>query len=125
VVEPGGAPCLCGKNGCLETWLAVPHLEKRLADAPGRRDEVLAEAGRRLAVALAPIVSLLDLTQVILGGPADLVAGPLIEACQARVDDTTRVDFRGPAGISHSTLGDDAVLLGAAALVLRRRLGVH
>jgi predicted NBD/HSP70 family sugar kinase len=125
VVEPGGAPCLCGKNGCLETWLAIPHLERRLAAAPERRDAVLAEAGGYLAAALAPVVSLLDLTQVILGGPADLVAGPLLEACQARVDGATRVDFRGPATITHSTLGDDAVLLGAAALVLRRRLGVH
>jgi len=125
VVEPQGAPCLCGKLGCLETWLATPHLEARLAAAPGRRDAILAEAGRRLGTALGPITALLDLSQVQLGGPAELIAGPLLEAAQATVDADTRVDFRGPVQIACSTLGDDATLLGATALVLRRRLGVH
>jgi predicted NBD/HSP70 family sugar kinase len=125
VVEVDGADCLCGKRGCLETWLAVPHLNGRLAAAPGQRDAILATAGRYLGQVLAPIVSLLDLTQVILGGPQDLIAGPLLESSQQLVGDHTRVDFRGPVHLRHSTLGDDAVLLGAAALVLRRRLGVH
>ncbi|MDR1264992.1 MAG: ROK family transcriptional regulator [Propionibacteriaceae bacterium] len=125
VVEPDGVDCLCGKRGCLETWLAVPPLTARLAAAPGRRDQVLAQAGRHLGQVLAPIVSALDLSQVVLGGPADLIAGPLLEASQRLVGDHTRVDFRAPVTLSHSTLGDDAVLLGAAAHVLRRRLGVQ
>ncbi|MDR1806499.1 MAG: ROK family transcriptional regulator [Propionibacteriaceae bacterium] len=125
VVEPDGAPCRCGKRGCLETWLATPHLTQRLADDPGHHDEILAAAGRHLGTVLAPVVAVLDLSQVILGGPRDLLDGPLLAAAQATLTEDTRVDFRGPAQLTHSTLGDDAVILGAAALVLRRRLGVR
>ena len=28
VVDPGGARCACGRAGCLETVLAVPHLRR-------------------------------------------------------------------------------------------------
>jgi len=31
--DRGGAECICGKLGCLETWLATPRLEARLAAA--------------------------------------------------------------------------------------------
>ena len=44
VIAHGGAPCPCGKTGCLETWLSAPSLRRRTADAPA--DAVLAAAGR-------------------------------------------------------------------------------
>lgn len=69
----------------LERWLAVPELEERLQKAqPQDREAVLREAGGKLGRALAPIIAVLDLSEVILAGPADLLEGPL-------VDETTRV----------------------------------
>src|SRR5690606_7305088 len=67
----GGAPCACGKVGCLETWLAIPRLEAALAAASTqrRRDEILTEAGDRLGIALAPVVGALDLAELVLSGP--------------------------------------------------------
>lgn len=122
VIEEGGAPCPCGKRGCLETWLSVPSLRRRMADADPA--EVLAEAGRRLGAALSPVVGMLDLNDIVVGGPADLVDGPLLAAAQQVVTERTHSDFRGEVRLSPSSLGDDAVLLGAVALVRRIQLGV-
>src|SRR6195952_887132 len=57
----GGAECVCGKHGCLETWLATPRLEKAIAADPAARGEILTEAGQRLGIALAPVVGALNL----------------------------------------------------------------
>ncbi len=122
VIDHGGAPCPCGKNGCLETWLSVPSLRRRMADAPA--DEVLAEAGRRLGMALSPVVGMLDLNDIVIGGPTALMDGPLLAAAQQVVTERTHSDFRGEVRLRLSSLGDDAVLLGAAALVRRIQLGV-
>lgn len=122
VIEHGGAPCPCGKNGCLETWLSVPSLRRRMAaDDPA---EVLAEAGRRLGMALSPVVGMLDLNDIVVGGPAELMDGPLLAAAQQVVTERTHSDFRGEVRLRLSSLGSDAVLLGAVALVRRIQLGV-
>ena len=80
----GGPRCACGKHGCLEAWLAVPRLTAQLdaldADAPdaaSAREEILAEAGRRLGIVLAPVVGALNLSEVVLSGPAELLDGAL------------------------------------------------
>ena len=56
VIDESGTPCGCGKVGCLETWTSVPALTARIGAEPGRRDELLSEAGHRLGLALAPVV---------------------------------------------------------------------
>lgn len=124
VIDESGSRCGCGKTGCLETWTSVPALSARIASDPARRDQVLAEAGRRLGLALAPVVGMLGLQHVVIGGPADLVCEPLLDAIRVCVTDRTRSEFRPELELIASSLGTDAVLLGAAALVLLRQLGV-
>ena len=75
----GGQRCACGKDGCLETWVAIPRLEARLAAEGADRDAVLAESGERLGIALAPIVGALNLAEVILSGPSELLGGTLLD----------------------------------------------
>ena len=66
-------------RGCLETVLAVPLLRAAWPTRPttGRGAGPRPAAGRRLGIALAPVVSALDLDAVVLSGPADLLDEPL------------------------------------------------
>jgi fructokinase len=82
-VEVPGHSCWCGKNGCLETYLAGPSLAHD-CDGPGMHDASLlperAAAGEqsaidalgrhadRLARGLAVVVNLLDPDAIVLGG---------------------------------------------------------
>ncbi len=120
----GGALCACGKHGCLETWLATPRLEKAIADNPGDRIGILREAGQRLGIALAPVVGSLDLSEVVLSGPTALLDGELASAAIETLRSRTMAEFHGDLTLRMTTLGEDIVMRGAAAMVLSARLGV-
>ena len=120
----GGPTCVCGKEGCLEAWLAVPRLEAAIAASPADRDAILARAGERLGIALAPVVGALDLAEVVLSGPVDLLEGPLAEAALAALRGRTMAEFHGRLALRMSALDRDIVMRGAAAMVLSGRLGV-
>lgn len=123
----GGPECACGKVGCLEAWLSVPSLTKRLAAASDddSREGVLRDAGERLGIALAPVVGALDVSEIVLSGPPELLGGSLadqaVETLRARTlapsaDDAVRVRM--------TEQGQDIVLRGAAVMVLSGQLGV-
>jgi predicted NBD/HSP70 family sugar kinase len=123
VVDPDGEQCACGRTGCLETLLAAPQLRRRLA-AGGDADDVLARLGEQLGAALAPVVGTLNLQELVLSGPHDLLDGPLREAADRTIRARTMPVSGEQLVVRTSTLGDDVVLVGAAVLVLAGQLGV-
>ncbi|MFN8574448.1 MAG: ROK family protein [Gemmatimonadaceae bacterium] len=82
--ESPGAPCYCGKRGCVETFLSGPGFERDFAHITGHartsREIVAAAAADaqaadalvryhdRLARALATVINLLDPHVIVLGG---------------------------------------------------------
>jgi predicted NBD/HSP70 family sugar kinase len=122
----GGDRCACGKDGCLETWLATPRLEAKLANASSQaqKETILREAGQRLGIALAPIVGALNLGEVVLSGPLELLDGTLLEGTAETLRDRTMADFHGDLTLRMTTLGGDIVVLGAVVMVLTGQLGV-
>jgi predicted NBD/HSP70 family sugar kinase len=125
VVDEDGELCACGRHGCLELSVAAPHLRARLRDAAeADRETVLSEAGRSLGVALAPIISALNLNDVVLSGPVDLLEGPLLDQARRTVDLRTLSAVSNGLAMRIAPGGEDLVLLGAAVLVLSAELGV-
>jgi predicted NBD/HSP70 family sugar kinase len=121
----GGAECACGKRGCLETWLAPQRLDAALAAATSdERTTILREAGQRLGIALAPVVGALDLAEVVLSGPGELLDGTLADAVLETLRERTMAEFHGGLVLRMTTLGEDIVMRGAAAMVLSGQLGV-
>jgi predicted NBD/HSP70 family sugar kinase len=125
IVDEDGPPCRCGKRGCLESFIAVPELRSALAHAADPQ-QVRAEAGQSLGVVLAAAVSILDIHEIVLAGPSDLLDEAFREAALETIRARTLASLsRSDAvRIRHSTLGDDIVLLGAGVLVLSQELGV-
>ena len=122
----GGAECVCGKHGCLETWLSTPRLDAAIAAAATSDDRstILREAGQRLGIALAPIVGALNLSEVVLSGPTGLLDGTLTEAVIETLRARTMAEFHGDLTLRMTTLGEDIVMRGAAVVVLSGQLGV-
>lgn len=117
--------CACGRTGCLETVLAVPALRRRVAGlAPVDADAALAAVGRRLGVVLAPVASALNLSEVVLCGPSELLGGPLRDAALAAIQERTMPVIGGELSLRMSSLGEEGALAGAAVLVLSGQLGV-
>lgn len=116
VVDPEGEPCACGRRGCLETAIAAPALRRA---GPARGD-----AGRQLGLALAPVVSALNLREVVLSGPLDLLDETFRQGALGAIRSRTMPAVGDNVDVRSSPLGEDDVLLGAAMLVLDRELGV-
>jgi glucokinase len=139
VVEPDGPDCKCGGRGCLEAIARGPALPvwarergwrpgepdataRELADDARRGDRVavaaFARAGRAVGVALASVVHLLDVRLVSVGGGV-AQAGPLLfEPLREVFARHCRLSYADGARVVPAALGQDAGLVGAAALVL-------
>ena len=119
----GGPRCACGKDGCLEAWLTIPRLRAAVEADPEAAQDVLRDAGERLAIAFAPIVAALDLTDIVLSGPTDLLNGVFIEAATDTLRSRTMEGVYDDVSI-HVTSQDDIMLRGTAVMVLAEQLGV-
>jgi len=122
----GGPQCACGKIGCLEAWLSVPSLTARLAgvQTDAEREGVLRDAGERLGIALAPVVGALDVSEIVLSGPPELLGGPLADAALETLRARTLAQPHDGVRVRMTEQGQDIVLRGAAVTVLSGQLGV-
>lgn len=119
----GGPACACGKNGCLEAWVSTQAVSDRIAGGEDR-DTVVREAAERLGIALAPVVGMLDITEIVVAAPQD----PFDDGFLAHILDTIRHrtlwPFSDGLRVVRSSHGDDIVAHGAVAMVISGRLGV-
>ncbi|WP_101847073.1 ROK family transcriptional regulator [Zhihengliuella sp. ISTPL4] len=119
----GGPRCACGKIGCLEAWLSVSRMQEAIDADPAAREEILRDSGTRMAIAIAPIVAALDLSEVVLSGPTGLLDGTLIDAAVETLHARTLEGVFEDVMV-RLTRQDDIVLRGAAVMVLSGQLGV-
>jgi len=139
VVDMTGPTCPCGGRGCVEAIASGPAMVRWAVDqgwTPGERPgdaRTLAEdaragvplavaAFRRGATALAAAVvsatALIDLDDVVIGGGVAAAGDLLFAPLRAAVAELAGLDFVRRVRIHTSSLGNDAGLLGAAALAL-------
>jgi len=118
VVEPGGRPCICGGNGCLETYCSGQAIETETGRPPQRAPAAIVErTGVMVGRALASVGALCDLKLAIIGGSVALGFGdPFFEAAQEELDKRARLPFISGFQVVPATLGPGAPLIGAAAL---------
>ncbi|PII83751.1 sugar kinase [Leucobacter sp. OLJS4] len=109
----------------LEHWLSVPGLTTALAEAgDDGRERVLREAGQRLGTVLAPVVGALNLSEIVLSGPQELVGDVLADATLEILQRRTLPESHRGLVIRTSSQGADLILRGATALVLQAQLGI-
>ncbi|MCT9931623.1 ROK family protein [Planotetraspora sp. A-T 1434] len=101
---------------------AVTATARRLAGDAAAGDPIalaaMTRAGRALGLAIASATNLCDLDVVTVGGGLSQ-AGPLLfDPLEKALREHTRMDFAGRVRVVPASLGQDAGLIGAAALVL-------
>ena len=87
-------------------------------------DQILTEAGRRLGIILAPVVGALNLLEIVLSGPPELLDGVLSAATVETILSRTMATETGELTLRMTAQGEDIVLRGAAVMVLSAQLGV-
>jgi predicted NBD/HSP70 family sugar kinase len=80
---------------------------------------ILHRAARRLARAIVVIVNLLDLDEIVFGGPFwDEVADQLLEVLPEAVESSDALIQKHRVRFERSSIGEDVAAVGAACLVL-------
>lgn len=124
VGDGSGPICACGRTGCLEAWIAVPHLAARIEALDAQEQErELAIAGERLGIVLAPVVASIDTSEIVVSGPADLLDGSFRESAEMTLRRRTLPGLQPDVPIRVAGTRD-AVLLGAAVRLVERELGI-
>lgn len=132
-VQASGRPCGCGNRGCLEQYasasgVAISYRELSGAALNAQQIALLAEQGNRdaqqayriaaemLAVALAHILKVVDVEQVVIGGGMS-AAWPLLQpAFDNCLYDELIPALRDRVRVVPARAGDRAGMLGAACL---------
>ncbi|ACZ91199.1 ROK family protein [Streptosporangium roseum] len=116
--DPGAGSAYAG-SGYVEAAVASG---RQLALDAEAGDEIalaaMSRAGRALGLAIASATNLCDLDVVTIGGGLSQ-AGPLLfDPLEATLRDHTRMEFARRVRVVPASLGQDAGLVGAAALIL-------
>ena len=136
IVEPGGSKCECGRFGCLEAMVGEDALRRRVGERHGRqlsRDELIAlvvagddatlevieSAGRKLGLAVANMITLLNPEMLIICGEGTELGSHFLDPIVTAVREQTFADLGRWLEIKVQRWGDEAWAVGAATLVLR------
>lgn len=125
-LHQNGNPCYCGKNGCVETYLSGPALEKRWHELTGKTEsmpEIVQNSDSTLwkkeflanfGISLANVIDILDPDVIVLGGGLSNIDFLYTEGKQAVYDNVFSDMVDTP--ILKNKLGDSAGVFGAALL---------
>jgi glucokinase len=139
VVDPDTGPvCECGGRGCLEAIARGPSLvawaqaegwrpeqkdatAKELADDGAQGHQIglaaMRRAGRALGIAIASATCLCDLEVVSIGGGLSQAGPMLFDPLEESLRAHARLDYARNVSVVPAALGQNAGLVGAAALI--------
>jgi predicted NBD/HSP70 family sugar kinase len=142
-VDPKGEQCSCGNYGCLETIVAEPAIVhsarlhgivvdtpdggtketvRKLALLARQGDEtactVIATCGESLGLALATLVDILNSSHIVLHGAITLAGDTFFSSVEQCVRQRAFLSRDETVTLAAPTFGDDAGLVGAAAVAL-------
>lgn len=139
--ENGGAPCRCGREGCLETLTSMRALvdaanavEPSIIDESGlvaafraggaavRR--VVLDAARELGLAVGWLIGVLNVRHVLLVGPVAALGDDWLGEVRRSATSSVLALLARDTQIEFGHVHDDVVVLGASALLMEQQLGL-
>jgi len=86
--------------------------------------ELVKSTGRYLGVAIANIISILNINTIVISGEVAMFGNGLISEIEQYVKGASLSILSNEMRISTSLLGEDSVILGVSSLILRNELGL-
>lgn len=136
-----GAPCRCGRDGCLETMTSMSALVAAagavepaitdesglvaafLADVAGIRRIVL-DSARELGVAVGWLIGVLNVRHVLLVGPVAQFGDDWLAEVRQSARASVMALLARETQVEFGHVHDDVVVLGASALLMEQQLGL-
>jgi len=136
-----GAPCPCGRNGCLETTTSMSALvDAAAAVEPSIVDEsgleaafqagvdgirrIVLDAARDLGLAVGWLIGVLNVRHVLLVGPVVRFGDDWLAEVRRSAQSSALALLARDTQIEFGHVHDDVVALGASALLMEQQLGL-
>jgi len=126
-LRPNGNECYCGKQGCVETYISGPALEKRWLEITGQKHSLqsivpMASTSTRwkleflenFGIGLANVIDILDPDVIVLGGGVSNIPFLYDKGKKAVYDKVFSDSIDTP--ILKNSLGDSAGVFGACMI---------
>ena len=128
-LRPDGNECFCGKQGCVETYISGPALEKRWLELTGKEEQLQSivqdlsdekakqwkkEFLENFGIGIANVIDILDPDIIVLGGGVSNISF-LYDEGKKMVCDKILGNFT-KTPILKNSLGDSAGVFGACLL---------
>jgi len=126
-LHPNGNECYCGKQGCVETYISGPALEKRWLEITGKKESLQSivpmvstsaqweeEFLENFGISLANVIDILDPDVIVLGGGVSNIPFLYDEGKEAVYDKVFSDSVDTP--ILKNSLGDSAGVFGACMI---------
>jgi glucokinase len=124
IVEPDGAPCVCGAIGCLTEYAGVRGIEATTGRELRRTPPAIVErTGIMTARACASIAAMLDVADIVVGGVVPSVLGaPFFDALDKELDQRSRLPHLEQLRVRGVGSGRVGPLVAAAAVARQSQL---
>jgi predicted NBD/HSP70 family sugar kinase/biotin operon repressor len=136
-----GAPCRCGREGCLETMTSMRALvDAANAVEPSITDEtglvtafragvgevrrVVLDAARELGLAVGWLIGVLNVRHVLLVGPVAALGEDWLAEVRRNARASVMTLLARDTQVEFGHVHDDIVVLGASALLMEQQLGL-
>ena len=128
-LRPDGNECYCGKQGCVETYISGPALEKRWLELTGKKEPLQSivqdlsdekakqwkeEFLENFGTSLANVIDILDPNVIVLGGGASNIQFLYDQGKKAVYDKVFSDSIE--TSILKNSLGDSAGVFGACLI---------
>lgn len=142
-IDDQGELCSCGNFGCLETKISSRAIRKLVtqklnAQKLVSREDVLAayqqddpivvdvieNVAVDLARALSFLIGILNIHRIVIAGSVSEFGEGFVSAIRDNLEGGVLASLSQATEITISSLGEDIVMLGAAALILQNQLGI-
>ena len=127
VVEPGGRPCLCGGQGCLERFFSEEPLRQLSGYAANDHSDMIDAAMRSadwpatyqyLLQALSTAVTLIAPQRIVLGGFLDAAPDQFLASLRRDLPPRVMPQYRERLQIERTSLSGPVGVLGSATIAL-------
>jgi len=136
MINPEGRPCRCGATGCWETEVGeealmeraglkgwegerpIDEILRRLGQEDSETHSALWETGRWLGIGIGNLINVLNPERIVVGGFYHALYPHMAAAVEGGAKEVALDAPWGACTIGRSELGAEALLLGAAELVM-------
>ena len=146
VIDPDGPGCNCGNNGCFESFVSAEAIRRIVKNSPSlikkthktepdkipeRIMELAVQGdtesiniwkkfGESLGIGITSLINLLNVESVTIGGGLSNSWDLFIDSTKKEIDQRALKGPKSKLNICKAELGDDAGILGAAYLALKK-----